>query len=53
MTPMLTVANCPAEECGVPPEIAHTVEHGRFVSCFENVHGEPFLFVVDRKTKCG
>ena len=53
MNTLLTISNHHVRECGLPPEINHTVEDGRFVSYFENVFGEQFLLVVDRQARRG
>ena len=53
MSTLLTVTNHHCEGCGLPPEIAHTVVDGRYVSYFENTFGEQFLLVIDRRTRRG
>jgi hypothetical protein len=47
--PLLTIRNNHSPNCGDPPIVDNSRDC--YVDCFENMHGEQWIFTYDRTTK--
>ncbi|HBV88086.1 MAG TPA: hypothetical protein DEF42_15865 [Desulfosporosinus sp.] len=48
--PLLLITNKHVENCGTPPSITNE-DPDKYLGYFENIHGEQWIFIYDRKSK--